>query len=145
MSEVAPFPTHAGRPLWRSKSLLLALGLAGGGIYYALKNPATADAPLENSAWFRFGASFVGGFVLGWAFRQSLRLAAVAVVVLLMVVFVAKWTGWFHLDWALLETAVRDSFGWLRGEAMGLKKLLTGWLPSGVAGFLGVWRGMRHR
>jgi uncharacterized membrane protein (Fun14 family) len=145
MNEAEPISTNRGRPLWRSKSLLLALGLAGGGVFYALKNPAAADAPLENSAWFRFGASYVGGFVIGWAFRQSLRLAAVAVAVILMAVFVAKWTGWFHLDWPLLETSVRDSLGWLRGEVLVVKKLLTGWLPSGVAGFLGVWRGMRHR
>jgi hypothetical protein len=57
MNEAEPISTNSGRPLWRSKSLLLALGLAGGGVFYALKNPAAADAPLENSAWFRFGAS----------------------------------------------------------------------------------------
>ncbi|MFM2082413.1 MAG: hypothetical protein RL380_1104 [Verrucomicrobiota bacterium] len=143
MNEGVPIPSpSSGRPPWRSKTLLLALGVAGGGIYFALKNPG---APWENSAGFRFGASFVGGFVIGWAFRQSLRLAAVAVAVLLMAVFVARWTGWFHLDWALLETSVRESLGWLRGEALGLKRLLTGWLPSGVAGLLGVWRGLRHR
>ena len=145
LSQGGARPLSGTRPLWRSKTLLLALVATSGGLFLWWKNTSAGATPLESSAAFRFGGSFVAGFIIGWAFRMSLRLAFVAVAVLLMALFFVKWTGWVHLDWDLLERAFRESLEFVKGEAMAAKKFLTGWLPSGVAGFLGIWRGMRHR
>jgi uncharacterized membrane protein (Fun14 family) len=96
-------------------------------------------------ALFRLGAGFLGGFAIGFACRRFLKVAAWAVGIALAVIAIMKLTGWFGLDWSAIESHVRESLAWTTSGVEWLKTLLTGYLPSALAGFLGVFKGLRWR
>jgi uncharacterized membrane protein (Fun14 family) len=158
--------SQPGRPLWRSKSLLLAvmammLGLVfwardfvNQGTVHGDRSPASSSltpatsqstAGVRSSALFRLGFSFTGGFFIGWLFRKSLKLALLAAGGVALVIAVGKQFGLFDFDWAAVESHTSQGLTWLKGELGAVKKFLTGYLPSAVAGFLGMFKGARHR
>jgi len=138
-----PLPHHAwdvvlADPPWKDKSFLTSaiatiIGLASwiGNV----TSPAVAQ----------LGGSFLGGFLIGWAFRRFLSLAALVAGILLAGLAILKATGWISLDWPSLDTQVSQGIRWLQGEAEGLRKLLTGYLPSSVAGWAGAMFGIRKK
>jgi uncharacterized membrane protein (Fun14 family) len=150
-------------PPWKAKTIWLALmvTLLGGGLWvkdHRSPPPPSTDG-LEFTArgtviqpevhpvppaTFRFGASYIGGFFLGWTLRRFLKFTLLAAGAAIFLISLGKKLGWFELDWNSLETQVRQSLAWLTGEAGAFKHFLTGYLPSagaaGVGGFLGFRR-----
>jgi len=127
----------AGAP-WKAKSVLAA--------------GATTIAGL--AAWFgdqvspalaRGGASYIGGFLIGWTFRRAVKLAALIAGLFLTVIATLKSVGWIDFDWASIESNVSQSLHWLNGEAEGLKTFLAGYLPSAGAGGAGLYFGFRKK
>jgi len=93
----------------------------------------------------QIGASYLGGFLLGWAFRRFLRIAAMLVAVVLAGIAVMKASGWIDVDWSALEAQVGRTVQWLHGEAEGLRNVLTGFLPSAGAAGAGSFFGFRKK
>ena len=89
--------------------------------------------------------SYLGGFLIGWAFRRFLRMAALLAAITLAAVAALKTTGWLNLDWASIETQVSQSMTWLHGEAEGMRTLLAGFLPSAGAAGAGTFFGFRKK
>ena len=125
-------------PPWAAKSFLAAgaTTVAGTGAWLSdMMSPALASA----------GASFLGGFLLGWAVRKTVKLALLVAGSLLILVAVLKTTGWIHLEWNLIEADVTRTADWARGKAEGLKEVLTGYLPSAGAAGAGTFFGFRKK
>ncbi|MFO1515138.1 MAG: FUN14 domain-containing protein [Verrucomicrobiota bacterium] len=74
----------------------------------AAGNPP-ANSGVQSSALFRFGFSYAGGFLIGWLFRKSLKLALLATGVLALAVAAGKYSGLFNLDWAAIEATPRTA------------------------------------
>lgn len=110
----------------------------------AAGNPP-ASSGVKSSALFRFGFSYAGGFLIGWLFRKSLKLALLATGVVALAVAAGKYSGLFNLDWAAIETHTAQSLAWLKGELGAFKEFLTGYLPSAAVGLVGMFKGARHR
>ena len=130
--------TLASDPPWAAKSFLAASATTVAGLGAWLSNmlsPALASA----------GGSFLGGFLIGWAFRKTLKLALLVTGSLLLLIAVLKTTGWIHLDWTLIQTDVNHIFDWARGKAQGFKDVLTGYLPSAGAAGAGALFGFRKK
>jgi uncharacterized membrane protein (Fun14 family) len=91
--------------------------------------------------YVRLCASYIGGFFIGWAMRRFLRLAFSVVILALLLVGVARYAG---CNTAPAQTRVMDKASRARHEAAIARDYLTGFLPSGTAGavgvFLGFWR-----
>jgi len=96
-------------------------------------------------ALFRLGASFLGGFVIGFACRRFLKVAVWTAGLVLAAIALVKLTGLFGVDWAAIENHVRASLAWTTGGVEWLRTLLTGYLPSAFAGFLGIFKGLRWK
>ncbi len=125
-------------PPWDSKSFLGAgaTTLAGLGAWMNdMMSPALA----------RGGASFMGGFLIGWAIRRTIKLAAIVAGLLLMLLAAVKMTGIVALDWTAIEANVLHSLAWAQGKAEGFKEVLTGYLPSAGAGGAGTLLGFRKK
>ncbi|MBS0183560.1 MAG: FUN14 domain-containing protein [Nitrospira sp.] len=125
-------------PPWAAKSFLAAGATTVAGLGAWLSNmmsPALATA----------GGSFLGGFLLGWAFRKTLKFALLVTISLLALIAILKTTGWIHLDWTLIQADVNRTLDWARGKAQGFKEVLTGYLPSAGAGGAGVLFGLRKK
>jgi uncharacterized membrane protein (Fun14 family) len=161
------------RSPWKAKSVwvALALMLLGGGLWIKDRTqaePPSAKAPsaaaqLSDSAstgtqsderrgWrtsapatFRFGASYVGGFFLGWTFRRFLKGTLLLSGAAIVLIAFGKKTGWVELDWVAMEGHVRHSLAWLQGEAGAFKQFLTGYLPSAGAAGVGAFLGFRRK
>jgi uncharacterized membrane protein (Fun14 family) len=161
------------RPPWKAKTVWAALALVvlGGGLW--IQNRAPADnAPgaaqsggsqfsdsaatgkpsggrreLQPStpATFRFGASYVAGFFLGWTLRRFLKLALLLSGAAMVLIALGRQFGWFELDWEAVEGHVRHSLAWLQGEAGAFKKFVSGYLPSAGAAGVGAFLGFRRK
>jgi uncharacterized membrane protein (Fun14 family) len=138
-----PLPRHAwamvlADPPWKDGSFAAA-GLATiGGLVSWIGN-------LTSPVVAQMGGSFLAGFLLGWAFRKFLKMAALLVGLILAAIAALKATGWIALDWTSVESQIAQGFRWIQGEAEGLKNLLAGYLPSASAGGIGTWFGFRKK
>jgi uncharacterized membrane protein (Fun14 family) len=149
---------------WRARTVHLALLLVIVGLGFwardAAKGPpplatqqafTSADQPAPGSGWdftrpvpgyVRFSASYIGGFVVGWALRHFLRLALGLVALAALLVGLGKCAG---CNSAPAETRVRDSAAWVRHEADAATDYVKGLLPSTAAGAVGVFLGFRRK
>lgn len=142
-SATAPEATSAldtlfADPPWNATSFLGAgaTTIAGLGAWMNdLMSPALA----------RGGASFMGGFLIGWAIRRTVKLAAIVAGLLLALLAAIKMTGAIDLDWAAIEANISHSLAWAQGKAEGFKEVLTGYLPSAGAGGAGTFFGFRKK
>jgi uncharacterized membrane protein (Fun14 family) len=125
-------------PPWASKSFLAIAVATIGGLASWIGN-------FTSPAAAQIGGSYLGGFVIGWAFRRFLRAAAMLVAVVLAGVAAMKATGWIDMDWSQLESQISRTVQWLHGEAEGLKNVLTGFLPSAGAAGAGTFFGFRKK
>ena len=125
-------------PPWASKSFLAMAVATIGGLASWIGN-------FTSPAVAQIGGSYLGGFVIGWAFRRFLRLAAMLVAIVLACVAAMKATGWIDVDWSQLEAQISRTVQWLHGEAEGLKNVLTGFLPSAGAAGAGTFFGFRKK
>lgn len=125
-------------PPWAAKSFLAAgvTTVAGLGAWLNdMMSPAMA----------RGGASFIGGFLIGWALRKTLLIGLFITASLAALIAILNTTGWIHLDWTLIETDLSRTFDWVRGKAEGFTAVLTGYLPSAGAGAGGMLFGFRKK
>ncbi len=125
-------------PPWAAKSFMAASAttVAGVGAWLSdMMSPALA----------RGGASFIGGFLVGWAFRKTLKIALLITLALAALVAILKTTGWIHLEWNLIESDVHRTLDWARGQAQSLKEVAVGYLPSAGAGLAGAFFGFRKQ
>ena len=98
-----------------------------------------------SSAAVNLGASYVGGFFLGWCYRRFVKLSVMLTCGVLAVLALIKSLGWFEGDVMSLQDHVREGSSWLGNHATALNQQLTGLLPSaGAAGF-GLFRGFRRK
>ena len=93
----------------------------------------------------QMAGSYLGGFLIGWAFRRFLKFAVVLAAVILAGIGALKTTGWIDVDWPLIERQISEGMNRLHGEAEGLKNLLSGFLPSAGAAGAGSFFGFRKK
>ena len=125
-------------PPWAAKSFLAASATTAAGVgawLTDLMSPVLANG----------GASFLGGFLLGWAVRKTVKLALLVAASLAALIVILKTTGWIHLDWSLIQADVNHILDWGRGKAQGFKEVLTGYLPSAGAAGAGTFFGFRKK
>lgn len=162
-------PQEKKPALWKSKSLLIALVVTCLGLvlwhpWSAEPAPkrslppgvsslsesssagAAAEAPASSAspAVFRFGASYLAGFFLGWFCRKSLKMGLLLGGAVMIVIFFLQHSGKIDLDWATIQDHVSQSLAWLHGELGALKHFVTGYLPSTGAGVVGIIMGVRR-
>lgn len=125
-------------PPWAAKSFLAVAVATIGGLASWIGN-------FTSPAAAQIGASYLGGFLIGWAFRRFLRTAAMLVAIVLACMAAMKATGWIDVDWNALEAQITGTIQWLHGEAQGFKNVVTGFLPSAGAAGAGSFFGFRKK
>lgn len=125
-------------PPWNATSFL------GAGVT-TLAGLAAWMNDMASPALARGGASFMGGFLIGWAIRRTIKMAAIMAGLLLTLLAAVKMSGAIDLDWNAIEASITHSLAWLQGKADGFKEVLTGYLPSAGAGGAGTYFGFRKK
>jgi uncharacterized membrane protein (Fun14 family) len=150
---------------WRAKTVLVAAAAAlmGLGLWFsdAVKShPATKPgitasdtvSPGGSSAqsnwnkpvpgYVRVCVSYVGGFLIGWAFRRFLKAAAAGAVLIIALLALGRHVG---CDTTHAQEEVKRSSAWVQQEAAETRDYLKGRLPSAAAGGSGIFFGFRRR
>jgi uncharacterized membrane protein (Fun14 family) len=125
-------------PPWAAKSFLAAGATTVAGLGAWLND-------IMSPAMARGGASFIGGFLIGWALRKTLMIGLFMAASLAALIAVLNIIGWIHLEWNLIEADVTRSVAWAQGQAESVKQVLTGYLPSAGAGGIGALFGFRKK
>jgi uncharacterized membrane protein (Fun14 family) len=125
-------------PPWTSPSFLAAGATTAVGLAAWLSD-------MLSPALARGGASYLGGYLIGWVCRRAIKITALAAGAILALIALLKSAGWIDLDWSAIERDVSQSLTWLRGEADSLKQLLSGYLPAAGAGTAGAFFGFRKK
>ena len=123
---------------WNAKSVIAAGVATVGGL-------VSWVADLSSPAVVGIGASYLGGFFFGWAFRRFLKMAALITGGLLACIAVLEDTGWIDLNWTSVETQISHSIAAVHQGAEGLKHILSGYLPSTGAAAVGMFFGFRKK
>lgn len=147
------------RPIWRSKWLMFALGLTAAGAamwaYAWWRSVTGADAGRppslsgsgagEPPAAFRWGASFLAGFIVMYLARRALK----AAVLVGGLVVAAAWglhrLGVTQVDAAGMEEQVKQGVEWTGQQAEAARGWLRSWVPSATSAAVGGFVGFRKR
>ena len=133
-----PDGTRLGsEPPWHAKSVFVAGFTAVAGLIAWMND--------YSPALLLFGASYIGGFLLGWLFRRFIKTAVMITGVIILLIGGLKSTGWIDLDWAAIESSITQSLASLKEGAEGLKDILTGYLPSAGSSGAGLFFGFRKK
>lgn len=92
----------------------------------------------------RFGACFVAGFCIAYAFKKFIKVAAIVAGVVFIGMFVMAKAGIIDFDWSMMEGPMHRSVAWLRGEAGAMKDFILGYLPSAGSAAAGMLAGFRR-
>jgi uncharacterized membrane protein (Fun14 family) len=142
-------PDSGRRMPWHAFTVRLAIGLTAVGAAFWMYGQASDSGRAGTfGEWalpmMRFGVSYIGGFVLGWLLRRFLKWTLLIAGLIVAAIFILKATGLIDLPWDRIQGDVKQGSDWLQEQAGNAKRLVTGYLPSGVAAvigaFLGFWR-----
>jgi uncharacterized membrane protein (Fun14 family) len=97
---------------------------------------------LSPHTW-RAGLSFIGAFVLGFAFRQFVKTTALIVGIALAAV--AALTYFDIVDLSSVRSGVEKSSAWLTKIGTYAKDVVMAWFPSTVTSFAGFFLGFMKR
>ncbi len=92
----------------------------------------------------RYGVSYIGGFLIGYAYRRSLKVAMWLAALTATGIGVLKWSGAFDLDWNAVQGQVQEGLGWATQQAEVWRHRLSGFLPSAGVGLGGIFMGARR-
>ena len=134
-------PVSEQSPAQTGSDFVKGLADAAQGREVAVVQPRLLDESAP--ATFRFGASFLAGFAIGFAAKKFLRMTILIAAVIGTLLFFLKKSGMITLDWDGVERQVDDGVEWAKSSAGGIKSFLTGYIPSGAAGFVGLLWGAR--
>jgi uncharacterized membrane protein (Fun14 family) len=123
---------------WNAKSVIAAGIATVGGL-------ASWVADFSSPVLAGIGGSYLAGFFIGWTSRRFLKMAALITGGLLACIAVLEETGWIDLDWTSAETQVSHAIAAAQQGAQGLKRILSGYLPSTGAAAVGMFFGFRKK
>jgi uncharacterized membrane protein (Fun14 family) len=88
------------------------------------------------------GASYVGGFLIGWAFRRFIRIAVVLTAAVVSLIGFGKYAG---CDTAPTQAKVKQASVMVQHEATVARDYLKTLLPTASAAAVGTFLGFRRK
>jgi uncharacterized membrane protein (Fun14 family) len=114
---------------------------------------ATIDVPPPKptlverlSPWAsRVGFGFVGGFIIGWAFRAFIKTMAIVTAVGLAIFWGLTHFAVINVDFSGAEAKFKDSTSWVSEQAELLKERAMTLIPSSFSTVVGAFLGFRRK
>ena len=91
------------------------------------------------------GLSFVGGFALGFALRQFVKIGLLVIGLGIAGLIALEQFGVVSIHWSGLSGAIDGAIGWARAQSESLRTFLLGQIPTAGAGGVGLVLGFRKR
>jgi len=157
---------HPAQGLLRSKSLWLALLITLAGAvwwaYSAVTAPKAAPSPgasalvdpgssagdarvtTEAPGAFRYGASFIGAFLIAYVLKKVIKSVLLIAALLIGGIMALKYFGILNYDWSNARHQVEQGVGYAREEGEKYRTLVMGYLPSSLAAGAGAIFGARR-
>lgn len=93
----------------------------------------------------RVGFGFVGGFIIGWAFRAFIKTMAIVTTVGVSILWGLSHFNVINLDLAAAETKFKTSTSWVSEQAAHLKERAMTLVPGSFSSIFGVFIGFRRK
>ena len=107
-------------------------------------SPASAQRENRAPAAFRYGASFVGSFLIAFILKKVIRSVLLIAAALVGAVLALKYFGVIDLDWSSAQRHVEQGAALAREEGEKYRALLMSYLPSGLAAGAGAIFGAKR-
>jgi uncharacterized membrane protein (Fun14 family) len=108
--------------------------------------PQTPSMAVRVSPWAtRVGLGFVGGFVIGWAFRAFIKLMATITIAGVAILAALSYFNVFNIDTDAAQSKLKSSTGWVSDQATRAKDAAMAHLPGSFASFAGMFVGFRRK
>lgn len=124
---------------------------AGGLVSTLNDQPGAIDTTVENakrvwgSGLFKLGFSFTAAYIVGFALRGFFNFTLASLGFFIAAIIGLQYAGVMEVKWHAGSEQFDTFIGWLGHQVSSLRQLVTGALPSGVAGGFGVWSGWRRK
>lgn len=152
LARIAALIASLGLALWIYAALTRPDGAQAAALSGAASSLTSGDVAAASRAidvhapaTFRFGASFLIGFAIGWGTRQVAKLTLLIVGGIAALTALGEKLGITNIDWSAIGSAVSHAAASIRGEAEALGKLISGLVPSAASATLGTLWGFRRR
>jgi uncharacterized membrane protein (Fun14 family) len=133
-------------PPWTAKSVLAVAALMALGGWHWLTGDAQRGALSFLTPYLpglmTAGASYIGGYCIGWGARRTVKVTAFVAAIALTLIGLLAHLG---VDGAAAEHWVSASAGWVGEQVEGAEKYLLTLLPSAAAAGTGVFLGFRRK
>ncbi|MBX3389456.1 MAG: hypothetical protein KF691_08375 [Phycisphaeraceae bacterium] len=105
---------------------------------------APPEPRVQAPAAFRYGASFVGAFLIAFVLKKIIRSVLLIAAILVGAVLALKYFGLMDFDWSNAQRHVEDGAALAREESEKYRTLLLSYLPSGLASGAGALFGAKR-
>ncbi|MGH7132344.1 MAG: hypothetical protein ACREJO_10410 [Phycisphaerales bacterium] len=122
----------------------------GGLVSTLSQQPGAIDSTVESakrvwgSTLFKLGFSFAAAYVVAFALRAFFNFTLASLGFFIAALIGLQYAGVMEVKWHAGGEQFDTFIGWLGHQVSSLSQLVTGVLPSGLAGGLGVWSGWRR-
>ena len=124
---------------------------AGGLVSTLSDQPGMIDSTVDSakrvwgSTLFKLGFSFAAAYIVGFALRGFFNFTIASLGFFIAALVGLQYAGIMEVKWHAGSEQFDTFIGWLGHQVSSLRQLVTGALPSGLAGGLGVWSGWRRK
>ncbi len=108
--------------------------------------PAEPSAVQTNTPWMtRVGIGFIGGFVLGWAFRAFLKLMSLAAIVLGGLLLGLSYFNVVNIDLSAAREKYASASAWISDQGERLGDAAMAHLPASSSTLMGLLAGLKRK
>ncbi|GMV24359.1 MAG: hypothetical protein AMXMBFR58_03900 [Phycisphaerae bacterium] len=112
--------------------------------------PAGSTSPSERRliddgapALFRFGASFLAAYFLAWGLKKFVKLTLLVAGAVAAVIIGLQRFGIIGVEGDQIREGAERGAHWVAEQGGAVRALVMGYLPSGIAGAVGAYKGLR--
>lgn len=117
----------------------------------AQADPSVGQTPVETwTEWasthgIKLGMSFLGAFVIGYAFRTFVKTMAILAALSVTTILLLSYFNVFNVDFSHVQQQWDSNSQWITAQAKKVKDVVWSHLPSSTAAFAGLFVGMLRR
>ena len=93
----------------------------------------------------RLGIGFIGGFIIGWAFRAFIKTMALVTAAGVALIWALSHFNVLHLDMNAAEAKFRSGTSWVSTRAEELRDSAMALVPSSASSVFGMFLGFRRK
>jgi uncharacterized membrane protein (Fun14 family) len=130
-------------PMGTSPAAMSMTDPTAGGADSSLRPPERRLIDDGAPALFRFGASFLAAYFLAWGLKKFVKLTLLVAGAVAAVIIGLQKFGIIGIEGDQIREGAERGAHWVAEQGGAVRGIVMGYLPSGVAGAVGAYKGLR--